>query len=311
MDKSRWMLGIVVLMVAAAGCGVGGGSEARSPGTEPTSSTVAGGTDEGLIAFETADKDTSSHEGDGGSKTADRNHIALLDPATTEVVDVPGSQQGLMPALSPDGSKLAFAVRPEDPDEQWPLMVYDVKAKTTKQVGTGASPTWSPDGGSLLVQGGRRINVRTKDVEQLSDTRPGKRTELPDGRMILTSNSATIELLDGSSATPLVVSPGCRLNTASLSPDHEQIAYSQAWCAADDNNGLFVIDIDGTNKRKILDGFTLGTGWSPDGSTIVTAHSIGAGQVDLWTADPAGKATPKRLLTGPASDPTWGPAPAA
>lgn len=53
-----------------------------------------------------------------------------------------------------------------------------------------------------------------------------------------------------------------RLDEFALSPDGKRIAYVY-------NQGLYVINVDGTQNKKILDSYSRKPSWSPDGNKIV------------------------------------------
>ncbi len=108
---------------------------------------------------------------------------------------------------------------------------------------------------------------------------------------------------DGSGVTNLTTSledvqSGFSQSYARWSPDGSMIAY-------EGDDGLYVINADGSDQRRLADGGT--PTWSPDGSRIAFARGSDQG-ADLWTIDLDGTGL-TQLTQSPKWDelPTWSP----
>ena len=87
---------------------------------------------------------------------------------------------------------------------------------------------------------------------------------------------------DGSNQRVVLAAAGGPFMTAAWSPDGSRIAF-------DRTDGLYVIDVDGSNLTRIYDGAAGGAAWSPvpapDGSYRIAFHD---GDLDLWVVAPDG-----------------------
>lgn len=293
--RSGWTVGCAALLLVA-GCGVSGrASKSAEPSTTPTATAAVRTDDEGLIAFEkgTFDKDV---------------RLVFYDPVTTKVTAVPGGEFGYYARFSRDGSMLAWA-RMRDADVGTDaLMVHDLRTgKTRKVANDGGCPAFAPDGGSI-VSVGERIHLDTGKVEQLPGPKHGCRVEMEDGRFLYTAGDEKLEVLDGARATTIYEAPGCRIDTASLSPDNSEVAFVRS-CKATNTAALMVVRVDGSDARTVVEGNAYGTGWSPDGRSLVTAHANpGDKGLALWTLGVDGApSTFEQIQPGPVNTPTWGP----
>jgi Tol biopolymer transport system component len=87
----------------------------------------------------------------------------------------------------------------------------------------------------------------------------------------------------GDESTIAAAVPG--LFDTSWSPDGRRIAYRA-------NDGIRVINADGTDMVKLVDGDATGVDWSPDGQWLVFQR----GPSDLWIVSAAG-GEPRRVGT--------------
>jgi hypothetical protein len=175
-----------------------------------------------------------------------------------------------MPAWSRDGSRLAFVSGGEvfaiNADGTGFRQVTNLEAdRASRDVGGVSSPTWSPDGASLVFQEGPL--------------------------------SIDVVSAEGGEVTQLAHGYGPR-----WSPDGTRIAF-QDWTASEGDE-LYTIGPDGTDLRQITEGQgDMGTfDWSPDGTRI--AYSIrrnGTSDIDVVNADGTGHST----LVGTSADETW------
>ncbi|MBI3648880.1 MAG: PD40 domain-containing protein [Actinobacteria bacterium] len=113
---------------------------------------------------------------------------------------------------------------------------------------------------------------------------------------------------DGTGVTNLTTSPAdvqgwFSQDSPRWSPDGSMIAYNSD--GEGSTSGLYVMNADGSDQRKIADGW--GPTWSPNGSRITFVLSSGHGG-DLWTIHPDGTGL-TQLTQSPKWDelPTWSP----
>jgi len=167
------------------------------------------------------------------------------------------------PALSPDGSKIAYV---SYRSAQWTLWVMNSDGTNPVQLpyaGNVHAPTWSTDGNKIAFAG---------DAE--------------DGEEIWTINA------DGSNPQRLTTSSVAAGNPA-WSPDGSKLVYTYE--PLDDYSDLYTVNSDGTGQTLLVSasgtGFSNGQpSWSPDGTQIATIHSSAGNQgpYDLWLMDADG-----------------------
>jgi Tol biopolymer transport system component len=167
------------------------------------------------------------------------------------------------PALSPDGSKIAYV---SYRNELWTLWVMDSDGTNPMQIpyaGNVQAPTWSSDGSQIAFGG---------DAE--------------DGYEIWTINA------DGSNPQRLTTNSVAAGNPA-WSPDRSQLVYTAEPMA--DYSDLYTVNSDGTGQTLLVSSVISGfsneiPSWSPDGTQIATIHSSAGNQgpYDLWVMDADG-----------------------
>lgn len=197
-----------------------------------------------------------------------------------------GIQYSADPAMSPDGTKIAF-VRDND---IWVMNADGSKKRVVvDDPGDGQpideSPSFSPDGKRVVFSRDTNLNVGTQD-EILT-------VNLDTGKLVnLTQNGADLD------------------DQPVYSPDGSKIAWirnEQAPSPGPDE--IFVMDADGGNQQNLsnygTDASTVWPDYSPDGSSIVFAHDG-----DIWTMD-ASDGSDKQIITpgpGPGvSQPVYSP----
>jgi TolB protein len=194
---------------------------------------------------------------------------------------------------SPDGSRIAFDTNRDDRDPFQPPEINDVYTmdanggdlrKLTDSIGVSGDPAYSPDGTQLAI----------------SADRGG-----PRGRDIY-----LIDAVDGSGSRRVTRSttPGGDL-APRFSPDGKKLVFLR------DGEGLFTVDLDGQNLRKITGG-DQNPGdavWSPDGKQIVfEAYPPQFPRGSVWVVDPDGSGLKDLTATAPRAadgfaDPVWSP----
>jgi WD40-like Beta Propeller Repeat len=187
------------------------------------------------------------------------------------------------PALSPDGTRLAYRHDSNNPDDVFPtgLYVSDIDGSNRVDLGLYKDPDWSPDGTTLVAReaGGTNEN----------DPAEAELYTIP---------------VDGGPAHRLTATAASESHP-SWSPDGQWIAYTRQ--EGFDPPEVWVMHPDGDFQRKV----TVGADpvWSPDGQRILFEHAAGSGgyDTDLWTIRPDGRDA-TRLIAG-AWDAAWQPLP--
>ncbi len=167
------------------------------------------------------------------------------------------------PALSPDGGQIAASGGPDG----WYIYVVNADGTSLRRLTRGSAeehePAWSPDGGKIAFD------------------RAGQ------GIVIINA--------DGSGERALTAAAGG--NMPAWSPDGSTIAFAGQ---ALGQTGLFLMNADGSNVRRVTDSYARYPTWSPDGGSI----AFGSSGINVIKADGSGLTR----LTGPTMDedhPTW------
>lgn len=237
------------------------------------------------------------------------------------------------PALSPDGTRIAFLSARHDPAPKFPnlkyeLYVVDVESgeeiRLTTTEATEGHPAWSPDGTRISFDadydGDGYAEIYTlapdgKDLTRLTFNLANDQFAdwSPDGTQIAFASERNgnwdlfVMDADGSNQRPLTESPAWELFPA-WSPDGMQIAYTFLQPNSR-NTDVFVMHADGSEPRQLTDtsGFDENPVWSPDGEQIAFQSARG-GTFGIYVMNADG--SDPRLITDPTSDalwPSWGP----
>ncbi|HEX7768781.1 MAG TPA: hypothetical protein VF422_02000, partial [Dokdonella sp.] len=218
----------------------------------------------------------------------------------------PGAER--RPRLSPDGTRIAFAIL--DPDTGFDrIVVRSIEPSQTVHLTQGrnrheALPAWSPDGMRIaferLLQPGCSMHVASslgggeRDLRQCADFRANYYDWTPDGRGLVTSDRApgavggrTLAILDLERGGLAFLDYARAADDQDLdprySPDGTRIAFRRGFTPYSD---LFVMGADGSAVRQVTDinARIRGHAWTRDGRALVFA-SDHDGPVSLHVVD--------------------------
>lgn len=185
----------------------------------------------GVIAYETADGQIMLANADGSAGRA--------------------LTEGVEPAISPDGSRVAFIRLTGETPGLW---VYDLRTGTERflvNVYGIRSPFWSPDGTKIAILKAKQDPTRVNDP---ITRRPG--WALVDHYSVGVVDVATGQVTD--------VPSQLYSSFPSFSPDGSRILF-------DGNDGLYIVPADGAGEPVLIDNthrtFSQPV-WSPDGTRI-------------------------------------------
>lgn len=219
------------------------------------------------------------------------------------------------PVFSPRGRRIALT-------SDGALMIIGSEGQGLRQVSAPgarvAQPSWSPDGGSLVVAEGatpRRALVVVGADGASVRVLHGRRRDPRDPAWSATGVVAFSQRSDtrsdlfvkdalGGPARRLTRTRGTDLAPA-WSPDGATIAFARG------RGGIWAVGADGTGLRKVSDvpgGPESSPAWAPDGSAIVFASGR-RGERIIWSVDPDGSG--RQAVSTPRSDgrdPDWQPA---
>lgn len=239
--------------------------------------------------------------GDAASGAAVAEVPAALDLGYRAITSTPGQER--LPALSPDGSTVAFAQAAANGDSVLMLQpVAQAAARALTQPGAGESdsmPVWSRDGTRIAF-----VRVSADDCRfMLVAASGGEPREAgpclhgswsqfdwtPDGRGLVMGGpradggtSAPLQRLDFASGRwqPLnyAFDEGDVDQLPRYSPDGRQLVFRRNLSLAD----LWIMPAEGGTPRPLtrLRGDIRGWDWLPDGSGLVLSHV--AGESTLW-----------------------------
>lgn len=227
------------------------------------------------------------------------------------------------PAISPDGSRIAFlgttgpwqgAVHIADLDEGSIRRLADLE-------GQGAGIAWTRDGRDLIV--GRftplrirsmlRVNTADGRVSEVTvGNNPSQPSISADGsRLVFAEQSLGYDIVrysapgsDDETGTRFIQSTRFDGNPQ-YSPDGTRVAFSSARAGGID---VWVCDADGTNPVQVTSiGGAGSPRWSPDGSQIAFDSTV-AGSADIYVVGASG-GVPRRVTESEHEDvvPAWSP----
>ncbi len=227
---------------------------------------------------------------DGGARA--------VDPSWT------GEMTG-RPVLSPDGRMAAVAISGGSEAQIWVKQLD--RGPATRVADLGATPSWSPDGRSLLfaTPGGGSLQTVPADGSVLPSAIPG-RGGLPqrssDGRWMIYTRTGDIlgRRTSGDTTEVTLVKDPVTQTVPALSPDGRWLAY------ASDESGTFQVYVrpfpdTKVAKRQVSTSTAYAPRWSRSGRELFYVQMEGSGTFSLWAVDvlPAvafSTGTPRRLF---------------
>jgi eukaryotic-like serine/threonine-protein kinase len=249
--------------------------------------------------------------------------IAVKDGLDGEVRRLTGGNANdFNPALSPDGSRIAFNSDRDGTTHSIYTMNLDGSdiRRITQGGSNDRSPAYSPDGSMIVFQsdreGGREhlwvVPVGGGEARQLTrgpqnDTAPNWSR---DGTRIVYQSDAGggvthLFVVDARGGTPRQITDGpARDNRPVWSPDGKQIAFARF---TNNQWNIHVMNADGSDIRKLTDGsFNINPSWSPDGKQILFQSDRENGQQQVFVM-PAEGGTARRVtpLTSINASPSW------
>lgn len=203
--------------------------------------------------------------------------IAFARDGVIYVVRVDGSglvrlSDGIQPAWSPDGQRIAFAT---NRDGNFEIYVMEADGsrqhRLTRNPGEDVLPTWSPDG-TRVAFSSDRANSGQGDIYVMS--------------------------ANGAAPRRLTESPAYDAGAA-WSPDGTKIVFTSDRDAVGENGEIYMMDADGSGETRLTrdPAYDSDPTWSPDGtriafvrtrdadSEIYVMHADGTGQVQLTDND--------------------------
>ncbi len=222
-------------------------------------------------------------------------------PAAIPLTSYPGRER--FPALSPDGTRVAFAWAGPEGDN---IDIYikqrnsESTLRLTDDPGWAAWPAWSPDGQTVAyVQGSDSVNViclvpslggTVRPVHDVAGWVEGLDWS-PDGtRLVFSARSGETKshrlftlMIDDFEAHPVDLDRSDP--TGDFQPRFSPDGQTLAWIGLDQagRNGLFTAPAAGGAATPVIEGMAAlqGLAWSPDGRSLVYAAAP-EGRFDLW-----------------------------
>jgi Tol biopolymer transport system component len=214
-----------------------------------------------------------------------------------------------VPAISPDGTRILFESKREDPEGDIYVMNTDGSGVTnlTRHPGADERPSWSPDGSRILFVSGRTGNLDVfvmkadgSDPVNLTNhpavDRPAAWS--PDGTRIAFSSDRTGDFeifvmdVDGSEPVNVTNDPDRVDFAPAWSPDGQRIAYTSR-TGVEAFTDILVMNADGTGRMNLTNTTAVderGPSWSPDGTQIVFGLSRQPGPTQVYIMNGDGSA---------------------
>lgn len=248
----------------------------------------------GLALLAACGGDSTGPPDDPGATSGPSGHIVYTSRAQTGsraliLLDVKsGTRQTVLselgideesPALSPDGTRIAFSSARDGNPEIYTIGVDGSNlTRITDNAARDILPAWSPDGHKLIFNripdasaGGPFLIVAADGSGErtVPGAIGGDGALSPDGTTLAYGYGQDVLLvnLDGSNSRTLAV--GVPASEPAWSPDGAQIAFG---CVMNGNQEICVVNADGSNLRNITNSSApvgeIQPSWSPDGKYV-------------------------------------------
>jgi Tol biopolymer transport system component len=237
--------------------------------------------------------------------------VSFLTATPRQVTTGPGWERS--PAVSPDGSMIAYVSNQSGSPDVWVVDIHGgAPLRITDDPGADEAPAWFPDGSALAFTSERSGGVDVWKVARLGGSPvlllEGAATPsiAPDGSRIAFARPGAdgslrigvASLSDPSATAVMITGDGDGLwdhQDPVWSPDGRRICYGS-------NHGLWIVSASGGPARPLVDppGPDYEPAWSSDGRSVYFA-SRRDGVAAVWVVDARG-GTPRRLTTGTGSE---------
>jgi Tol biopolymer transport system component len=224
--------------------------------------------------------------------------LQRLPPARTGPQGPRIETHGGLPAVSPDGSRIAFVSSRGGANNLY-LVPADggAEAQLTDSADPKGPPAWDREGHLLLstrTDGQARIYTMKPDGkgrQQVAAVSAQGAVLSPDGKSVVYGNQRLfVAAADGTHGRPITTGVAMEFG-AEWSPDGKQIAFVRS--GPDRKLNVWVMNADGTDQRQLThiapeEGQAEWPRWSPDGKQIaiqVGAYSPGKSVAHLWIVE--------------------------
>lgn len=242
--------------------------------------------------------------------------LSLVNGVATPLFTAPAGFP-MSSAWSPDGRKIAFALMTDGFFDEGFTTLYLMDADGSNAVRRADgfySPSWSPDGHRLAVDGPAGIYTLSADEDGappllLAEHAAGPAWS-PDGTKIAYAGDASLHVMssDGSADVTLVRTEPDGVSRPSWSPDGQRLAFTTCALSAPFACKLITVSAVGTDLKQLTTGdIALEPAWSPDGSRIAVTLLNEVGQVGLAWVLSDGSSTQPIPMGVAGSDPAWRP----